>query len=298
MTTTKPKYTCQTCDFTSSKTGDWSRHLATLKHQNGDSFTPRYSCDCGKAYKYRQGLHRHSIKCLTVAPLTGNPLTPAVGRSDHDELALPEIPQPCPVQQLTQLVVELVRSNGELQKQMTELLLKGSQQNASSVVLNNNSHNKTFNLQVFLNEDCKDAMNLTDFVDSITLQLSDLESVGHLGYVEGLSSIIIRKLNELDICKRPIHCTDVKRDVIHIKENDKWERDHGHVKLCQAIKRISKKNSDLLLDWKDSHPGAQHADNRFNDQFLHLIQQSMGGLADIAISEHKIIKKITKQITI
>ena len=166
------------------------------------------------------------------------------------------------------------------------------------MVLNNNSHNKTFNLQVFLNEDCKDAMNLTDFVHSITLQLSDLESVGHLGYVEGLSNIIIRKLNELDICKRPIHCTDAKRDTVHIKENDRWERDHGHIKLSQAIKRISKKNSDLLLDWKDSHPGAQHADNRFNDQFLHIIQQSMGGSADIAVSEHKIIKKITKQITI
>ena len=226
--------------------------------------------------------------------VSGNHFTPTLARCDAADMPAPPQSQG-QMQELTQLVVELVRSNGELQKQMAELLLKGP----SSVVLhNNNSHNKTFNLQVFLNEDCKDAMNLTEFVDSITLQLSDLETVGHLGYVEGLSSIIIRKLNELDICKRPIHCTDAKRDVVHIKDNDKWQRDQGHLKLCQAIKRISKKNSDLLLDWKDSHPGAQYADNRFNDQFLQLIQQSMGGSADIAVSEHKIIKRITKQIVI
>jgi hypothetical protein len=296
MTTNKPKFVCQLCDFKSSKSSDWVRHVATLKHQNGDKITPRYSCDCGKAYKYRQGLHRHSIHCSASSVVNGNLFTASVARGDLSDTSLQPQSQD-QVQELTHLVVELVRSNGELQKQMAELLLKGSL-NPSSVVLNNNSHNKTFNLQVFLNEDCKDAMNLTEFVDSITLQLSDLETVGHLGYVEGLSSIIIRKLNELDIYKRPIHCTDAKRDVVHIKDNDKWQRDQGHLKLCQAIKRISKKNSDLLLDWKDSHPGAQYADNRFNDQFLQLIQQSMGGTADIAVSEHKIIKRITKQIVI
>ena len=165
----------------------------------------------------------------------------------------------------------------------------------------NNSHNKTFNLNVFLNEDCKDAMNLMDFVDSFDLKLSDLESVGDLGYVEGLSQIIIKKLNEMDIHKRPIHCSDAKRETLHIKEHNKWERETANYdKLRRAIKRISKKNSDLLLDWKDAHPNSQFSDNRHNDKYLHMIIESMGGSTetDIRVRENKIIKKIAKQVLI
>ena len=138
----------------------------------------------------------------------------------------------------------------------------------NNTTTNTNSHNKTFNLNVFLNEDCKDAMNLTDFVDSFQLQLSDLESVGDLGYVAGMSKIIVDKLNALDIYKRPIHCTDLKREILHIKDGNKWEKDTGNRRLRHAIKRISKKNSDLLLDWKELHPDVQKPTNRFNDQYL------------------------------
>jgi len=192
---------------------------------------------------------------------------------------------------------QLMQQNNELQKQLMEMC------KINNTVINNtshtNSHNKTFNLQVFLNEDCKDAMNLTEFVDSFQLQLSDLESVGELGYVAGMSQIIMRKLNEMDVYKRPIHCSDTKRETLHIKDNDKWECDtRDKSKFKRAIKRISKKNSDLLLDWKDAHPGSHIASNRYNDQYLNLIKQSMGGLEDIDESENKIIRNIAKHVAI
>jgi hypothetical protein len=204
---------------------------------------------------------------------------------------------------MTTLLLDVVRQNIEVIRQNSELhklIIDGKLMNQQTTTYNTttNSHNKTFNLNVFLNEDCKDAMNLTDFVDSFQMQLSDLEQVGELGYVAGISKIIMAKLNALDVYKRPIHCTDVKRDTLHIKDGDKWEKDKGNKKLRQAIKRISKKNSDLLLDWKDKHPGSQNPENRYNNQYLRLIIQSIGGSDDIADSETKIIKNIAKQVVI
>ena len=228
---------------------------------------------CNKEYKSRNGLWKHNNTSCSTPP-------------DMTTLLLDVVRQN----------IEVIRQNSELHK----LIIDGKLMNQQTTTYNTttNSHNKTFNLNVFLNEDCKDAMNLTDFVDSFQMQLSDLEQVGELGYVAGISKIIMAKLNALDVYKRPIHCTDVKRDTLHIKDGDKWEKDKGNKKLRQAIKRISKKNSDLLLDWKDKHPGSQNPENRYNNQYLRLIIQSIGGSDDIADSETKIIKNIAKQVVI
>jgi hypothetical protein len=211
-------------------------------------------------------------------------------------------------------LVEILKNNNELQKQNHELFQKQhyayqemikevckniQQPNNNNNNFITNSHNKTFNLQVFLNEECKDAMNLNEFVDSFKLQFADLESVGELGYVEGMSKLIIKKLNEMDVHKRPIHCTDAKRDILHIKANNKWERetpDYTHLK--GAIKRISNKNIDLLFNWKLKHPDVQLAHNPQNDQYLVMIKEVMGGSGELRDSEKKIIRNIAKQVMI
>jgi hypothetical protein len=189
------------------------------------------------------------------------------------------------------LVKSLQEQNSALLKQIVPV---GCIQNS-----NINSNNKTFNLQVFLNEDCKDAMNMSDFINSVTLQLSDLESVGELGYVEGISNIFLQKLNELDVYKRPIHCTDLKRHTMHIKDANQWQKDVNHAKFKQAIKRMSKKNSDLLLDWKAQRCSSSCHDKE-QEKYMLLIIQSMGGGSHVNIedSEVKIIKRIAKCIVL
>ena len=245
-----------------------------------------YICRCGKTYKYRQGIYKHKLTC---SAWTNETITDKDDGKNDTFVSMVQSHEKIQMMTMTMLQ-NLQEENSLMHKQLATL--------CNSV--NINSNNKTFNLQVFLNEDCKDAMNMSDFINSITLQMSDLESVGELGYVDGISSIFLQKLNELDVYKRPIHCTDLKRHVIHIKDADQWKRDDDHSQFKQAIKRLSKKNSDLLMDWKDCHPGVHRPDDRHNSQYLNMIIQSMGGPSTFSIedSECKIIKKIAKGITV
>jgi dGTP triphosphohydrolase len=192
------------------------------------------------------------------------------------------------------LIMMLVKQNTELM----EILKNGTNNNNQSH--NTNSLNKTFNLQFFLNETCKDAMNIMDFVDSIQLQLSDLEKVGEIGYVEGISNIITSKLKSLDVTQRPIHCTDKKREVLYIKDEDKWEKeDEQKKKVRKAIKRVASKNIQLLPKFKEAHPDCIKATSRFSDQYNKMIVESMGGSGDNDLEkEDKIIRKITNVTTI
>jgi len=268
--------------------------LSTRKHDNAKNNANAdithnvklYTCECGANYKYRGSLWNHKKKCNVKFEAELGSSFPLVE---------PLIEQPATATSMEDLITTLLYENKEIKKMLSQCLSQGVG------IINNtttNSHNKTFNLNVFLNEDCKDAMHLTDFVDSFQLQFSDLESVGDLGYVAGMSKIIVDKLNALDIYKRPIHCTDVKREILHIKDGNKWEKDRDNRRLRQAIKRISKKNSDLLLDWKDQHPDVHRSTSQSNDQYLNLILQSCGGSGDINISEDKIIRNIAKQVMV
>jgi hypothetical protein len=166
---------------------------------------------------------------------------------------------------------------------------------------NINSNNKTFNLHLFLNETCKDAMNIMDFVDSLKLQISDLENVGKLGFVDGLSSIIVKSLKQLDITKRPLHCSDLKRDVLYIKDEDKWEKENEeNKKLKQAIKHIAHKNCKLIPEWKAKNPDCMYSTSAKSDEYNKIVLESMGGepYIDVDSCESKIIKKITKEVVI
>jgi len=241
-------------------------------------------CSCGKKYNYQSGLWRHKKKCIKPVPksIYKKEETCVVVETSTD------------LNSLTLLVVELLKSNQELQKQMLEVC-----KNSSSTINNtHNSNNKTFNMQFFLNEQCKDAMNIMDFVDTFKLEFSDLERVGEVGYVEGISGIIIKKLNEMDIYKRPIHCSDAKRETMFVKDKNVWEKENGnHDKLRLAIRHITKKNTDMLLSWCNAHPGSCDSDNYLNDLYIEIVRQAMGA-GNIEENENKIMRKIARTVLI
>jgi hypothetical protein len=194
----------------------------------------------------------------------------------------------------------LIKENSDLKNIVLDVCQKIQPLNNTINSHNVNSNNKTFNLNVFLNEHCKDAMNITDFVDSLKLQLSDLESVGKLGFVNGISNIIVKNLNSLDETKRPIHCTDTKREVLYIKDEDKWEKENEtNNKIRKVIKKIANKNSRLLPAFKDKYPDCNKSESKYSDQYNKLIIEAMGGSGDNDLEkEDKIIRNIAKEVTI
>ena len=190
----------------------------------------------------------------------------------------------------------LIKENSDLKNMVLDVCQKIQPLNNTVNSHNVNSNNKTFNLNVFLNEHCKDAMNITDFVESLKLQLSDLESVGKLGFVNGISNIIVKNLNSLDETKRPIHCTDTKREVLYIKDQDKWEKDNeSNNKIRKVIKKIADKNARLLPEFKKEHPDCVKAASKFSDQYNKIIVESFDNDME---KEDKIIRNIAKEVTI
>jgi hypothetical protein len=209
---------------------------------------------------------------------------------------------------LTNLVLEIVKSNNDLQKQnsgfqnqmfnsFNEVIKNGVNSNNNINNINNiNSHNKTFNLQFFLNETCKDAMNMSEFIDSMKLQLSDLESVGKLGFVDGISNIIINNLNALDVEKRPVHCSDSKRETMYIKDQDKWEKEDDELnKMKQMIRQVRDKNISLINSWRDLYPECLLSNSKKTDQYNNICMESFGFKKE---REEKIISKIAKSVVI
>jgi hypothetical protein len=297
-------FVCEICDFRCSKKSNYEKHVLTAKHKkhingynNDIQETQKTSgkeeiCECGKIYNYYSGLWRHKKKCNYISePLPPPPPPPVEEKPDIVDLLINEN------KEFKNVIIELFKSNSDLQKQMLEVCKNSNTTNIN----NNNSHNKTFNLQIFLNEHCKDAMNIMDFVDTFQLQFSDLERVGEVGYVEGISSLIIDKLNGMDINKRPIHCSDAKREIMYVKDKDVWERDtENNDKLRLAIKHITKKNMDLIGPWVEKHPGVREYDHRLNDTYTIIIIESMGGRKNDTMheGESKIIKKISKTVLI
>jgi len=284
------KFVCQCCDYKTCRKSQYKRHLSTVKHktvQNGSKMivndsdfvqkgSKLYYCNCGKAYKFDSGYYRHKKRCNfdNSANTETNQITNSV--SDKD------------------LIMMLVKQNSELM----EIVKNGTNNTTNNT--NTNCMNKTFNLQFFLNETCKDAMNIMDFVDSIKLQLTDLEKFGEVGYVESLSNIITSNLKALDVSQRPVHCTDRKRETIYIKDENKWEKeDDNKSKLRTAIKRIANKNIKLLPQYREKYPGCQYADSKFSDRYNKTVVEAMGGTGNNDVEkEDKIIHNISKNVVI
>ena len=284
-------FVCESCDYVTSRKSQYDRHLSTPKHKNTTNTTinttnlvPKSSenfiCECGKEYKHHSSLWNHKKKC-DLKYFT----EPNDESVDKDKLILMLIKQNS----------ELIKETSEFKNMMMEVIKNGTHNTTHT-----NSHNKTFNLQFFLNETCKDAMNIMDFVDSIKLQLSDLENVGKLGYVDGISKIIVSNLNSLDETKRPVHCTDSKREVMYVKDEDKWEKENEtKVKLRKAIKYVAHKNTKMLSEFRTKNPDCLKSSSKVSDQYNKLVFEALGGKGDNdSEKEDKIIKNIAKEVTI
>jgi hypothetical protein len=290
---------CLTCDFICSKPCDWNRHLLTRKHRLRTGITkleqkPELACrHCKKHYIARNSLWYHEKKC--VIPSQNIVLEPIVKENKDTEIKV-----------LKNLVLEVVKNNTELQKQTNELQKQNQDfqlqmleicKTSNNVNINTNSHNKTFNLQVFLNEECKDAMNLSDFIKSIVLHPNNLEDLGELGYVEGMSKIILKELSNTAQNKRPVHCSDIKRETLYVKEENKWEKEGPeNLRLKYAIRDIEKKNMGVLMnEWKAEHPDHKNGDSNENNIYMKLVKEIMNGSAE---NINKVIWRLAKEVVI
>jgi hypothetical protein len=285
------KYTCELCNYKCCKKSSWSQHQNTAKHQRAYLALTQakkskaiYLCDsCGKNFKHQSSYCRHKKICLICPNKTM--LSQTNNINEHE----PDLDK--------NLILMLIKQNSELME-----FFKSNHNNITNnnVINNTNSNNNTFNLQFFLNETCKDAMNITEFVDSLNLQLSDLEDVGKLGYIEGISSIIIKNLKSLDETKRPVHCTDKKRETIYIKDQGQWKKeDENKTRLRNSIRKISHKNIRLISQFREKYPEYKNSESIISDKYNKMIIEAMGGSGDNTLEkEEKIMKNIAKNIVI
>jgi len=304
------KFSCLYCDYSTCRKSSFDKHLFTLKHikvANGNILELQklqndteklqkvakscaqsiFTCEfCDKEFAHRSGLWKHKKNCN-------------FNNNSHS------INDVHPGTQITtELVMELIKDNKEMKQIILEqnntinnLVKNGITNNSNNTYTNSN--NKAFNLNFFLNETCKDAMNINDFVESIKVQLCDLERFGEIGYVENLSNIITTNLKALDVTERPVHCTDKKREVIYIKDDNKWEKeDDNNTRLRKAIKKIAAKNYKLHPEYREKYPGCQYADSKYSDKYNKMVVEAMCGNGNEEEKEDKIIKNISKNVVI
>ena len=306
------KYACVICEFITANKFDYSRHIKTAKHilrvsamQHDiksitcEKKTHNHICSvCNAEYKDPSGLWRHKKKCAIIPPKQPDQ-QPKVSSEDMQMTLILELVKQN--QEFKNLLIQQSNQMMEQNKTMIEVA-KNSNVNHNTISnSNNNSNNKTFNLQFFLNETCKDAMNMKDFIQSLELSLPELEKMGEIGFAEGMSRLFVDRLNSLDITKRPIHCSDVKREIIHIKDDNKWERDNANLdRLRKIIKQLTHKNILRVDDWKKANPGCTEYNSRKNDQYLRINMEAIGPVDDDDVKRDfgKIIRRVAENTAI
>ena len=303
------RFCCEYCKYNTNKKSSYTKHLSTSKHLEliKVNETSAKSCSkvaddndrlncklCSKTFKSRVGLWKHKKICCNTSEKQED-ITESkqkVNSIDKDELILMILKQNS----------EIIKENSELRKEQAdikelilEIVKNGTHNtitNTNTNTTNTNSHNKAFNLQFFLNETCKNAMNITDFVESIKLQLSDFMSIGDVGFVQGISNIIVKNLNSLDETVRPIHCTDQKRETFYVKDENKWEKEEDdRKKLKKMIRGIAYKNEKLMKTYKETYPDYNRSDSKRSDQYSKIMIEAMDCKEE---NREKIIKNISK----
>ena len=271
------KFSCELCNYYTAYSKDYNKHLLTKKHMsmskeiNGNikEIEKILVCqNCKKEFKTNSGLwkHKKNNNCIK------NNISHDVDKNDK-------------------LIEYLMKENKEMKELILEIVKNGTMNNSHNTT-NTNSHNKAFNLQFFLNETCKNAMNITDFVESIKLQLSDFMSIGDVGFVQGISNIIVKNLNSLDETIRPIHCTDQKRETFYVKDENKWEKEEDdRKKLKKMIRGIAYKNEKLMKTYKETYPDYNRSDSKRSDQYSKIMIEAMDCKEE---NREKIIKNISK----
>ena len=289
------KFICNKCNYNTVRESQFERHLLTAKHQKLTKLTEKvpkssktFVCEyCEKQYKSRVGLWKHKQLCSELPPEYPNVIDNKVHTQTHD----------------TDTIIELIKQNQEFKelileqnKQLVELSQKPTTTNNTI----NNNHQK-FNLNFFLNEQCKDAINMSDFLENMELDMEDLRETGRLGYVEGISRILVNKLRELDTYKRPLHCTDLKRETLYIKENDEWSKeDNSKETLKGLVNKVANKNCKNIEQWKDEHPEYNIFDSPENMEYMDLCNTILGGLGEQECRQFrdKIVRNVIKEVMV
>ena len=298
-----PKYYCEDCDYTTSKSSSFKKHLSTAKHINLTNLTEKvakvapqneiYICDlCETQYKSRMGLWHHKQRCSQYdenvideqsdIPLDKNLFVELLKQNQTLITSNTEFKE---------LIIEQQQENQDLQKHLLEVVKEGK-------VINNTQNNK-FNLNFFLNEQCKDAINMSEFMENMTLDMEDLAETGRLGFVNGISRIFVNKLRELDTFKRPLHCTDLKRETLYIRENDEWSKEENSKdKLRELVNRVANKNCKTMRLWTAENPNYTEMDSIENQEFMKLSDAVLGGFGEQESKQFrdKIIRSFIKEV--
>jgi hypothetical protein len=284
-------FRCENCDFNTFNKKDYNRHLLTDKHRRLTNtnektpFTQTYSCKCGKTYCHVSSLSKHKKNC---EPLDNNHF------DDPENLIKYLMKENAEFKQL------LIDQNKQMMAQNNNMMGKFVEL-SKNVGNNNNSNNNSFNLNMYLNETCKDALNIMDFVNQLKIGLTELEETGRLGFANGISKIFIDGLKQIDINNRPVHCSDSKRETLYIKSNNEWNKEDSERKiLTSALKHVANKNIKQISEWTKVHPDYNNSDSKENDKFLQIVSEAMSGSTqDETIKNYnKIIKNIAKETVI
>jgi hypothetical protein len=300
-----PRFSCLYCDYNTSKKSSFDNHIESTKHKrvtnrlqmvqkyaeimpNKSESSNSFICSCGKIYQHRQGLWRHKKNCKFVDL-----------QQQIDDLKSSDKQQ--------ELIEYLLKENSEFKQLMIDQnnkmfeLAKNSGNNNNNYNNNTINTNNNFNLNFFLNETCKNAMNIMDFVSQLQIGVKELENTGRLGFAEGISKIIIDGLKQMDVSDRPIHCSDSKREVVYIKDKDQWNKEtEDKTILTNAIKHVAHKNMKQISEWTKENPEFNDYESKQNDKYLKIVSESMSGSTQEETNKNynKIIKNIVKETII
>ena len=288
---------CENCNFSCSKKSDFDRHESTRKHQvrtNTNKYEQKnaektpilnksYSCHCGKFFKHASSLWNHKKKCQNTEPSIDNNISNDYTVTIHNN---PDI---------IQTMMQLIKQNQEFKKLIVELSKKDTTTNNNTI---NNNHQK-FNLNFFLNNTCKDAMNMSEFIENMNVQFEDIENIGRDGYVTGMTNMIMSRIKNIEVTKRPMHCTDLKRETIYIKDNNVWEKDNDNTKLHNMIQCIAHKNYAILPAWRDKNPDCLDSDTSKFDFCIKMMTNLLGDAGEGQVKlDNKVIKNLSKHINV
>ena len=292
---------CEKCDYKTSRKSQYERHLITAKHINVTKCNKKdtVECYCGKTFNNRTTLWRHKKNCTETQNITTDEENEVTTEENTVVSEQKQNKTEEELRELKTMFIKMIEINQDLQKQIVELA-KESKSIINSNNTTNNTTNNKFNLQIFLNEKCKDAFNITDFINGINVGFKDFENFGKIGYIGSISNIFIRELKELDVYKRPIHCSDLKREVIHVKDNNTWIKDEEKKQMKRAIKLIEHKNIKLIPDWVKANPEAENYTSKKHDEYNKMLSNVMGEMDDEDNERNydKIIRNVSKEILI